>query len=168
MKNNIYILIFFVLGVWLGFAEDNNIGAWGPITNHLQMNLSLNGGITEIKANANYSLLLLVTNHSANESFFSDNSSFTDPFDGVQCVVISPSGNDISPPQTKNLGGNACAIVSLRPHQLNKLVFHLGDLCKLNKVGTYKITAKKLFLQGETNRFILISNPIFVKVLPVK
>jgi hypothetical protein len=168
MKNHIYSFILFLL-VWQAHADDSITNIWGPETNQLQMNIRLRGDLNRMQPNSDYSLILRVKNNSTNLLYFSDMGLNTDPSYGVECIVISSSGKNISP-KIKSHGIGANILMQCQPHQIEEYEFQLGHICKLDALGTYKIIAKKRFWDpgNPTNRPTVISNPLFVKVVPVK
>jgi hypothetical protein len=82
-----------------------------------------------------------------------------DPLMGVFCVVISPSGKDISPNPRTFWHGSAAHII-LPPNQIKEFEFNLSQLCNFDETGTYKIIAKKTIWFGNDKRFEIISNPL--------
>lgn len=90
----------------------------------------------------------------------------TDAKAGLACVVISPSGKDVSPLYT--FGGGSGAIATAEPNQTMQFEFALSQLCKLEEIGTYKITASKRTFGNADKAFVLTSNTLCVSVVPGK
>ena len=81
-------------------------------------------------------------------------------------VVVDPSGKDVSPDLDKPFGGSASPI-TIGPGQTQGLDYNFGGICKIDKIGTYRIVAKKKILSGGKNGpFQICSNLLLVKVVP--
>ena len=168
-------------------AGERTTDAWGPATNNAQMAISVTSpwsqtfqvGDTnvaaarfsvkhEVKVGQPFSLLVRIRNLSTNEtlSFYNALQPNTSPDVGLACVVISPSGKDVSPTRTAAGGSGQFAVA--RPNQTTQFEFGLSGLCKLEETGTYKITAKKNTFGNADKAFVLTSNTLSVSVVPDK
>jgi hypothetical protein len=196
MKPHIYyISMLTVLAVWQVLADDAKTNDWGAVTNNLQMSISiipvnakgiitlgpgtnniqmptnLKGDKNKIIVNQPFSLLVRIKNNSTNETYDSyiTIDANPDPKTGLSCIVISPSENDISPhlidtAQRVFISG---AIGVVHPNHTYEFEFRLSDLCKFDKVGTYKIIAKKEYRSSKDHKaFIVVSSPLNVSVIP--
>jgi hypothetical protein len=149
-------------------AEDIKTNAWGRINNHVQMLITLKNGENEIKTNQPIILLVRIRTDSTNEIFSSQLDALvnTDQLLGLLCIVISPSGKDISPQKKSNSAGSG-RLVIVRKDQIAHFEFNLGSLCKFEEIGTYKIVAKKELNRNSDNKtFTAESNPLYVSVMP--
>jgi hypothetical protein len=178
---------------------------WGPVTNSAQMAISVvptgslaaskgrsileagTGGLvivtnpitvkSELKAGELFSLWVRIRNLSTNETFsFSYQSNpYPDAYRGLACVVISPSGKDVSPSTPTNSPtaplvwrGPPPPVGAAGPNQTGEFEFWLWELCKLDEIGTYKIAARKTIWGKEGKVFDLISSTLCVSVVPGK
>ena len=170
MKTYIYCFsIFAAIGTGhiYGDTLTNN---WGPVTNNIQMSICIESNKYEIKPNESVNLIIRFRNLSTNMSFAAHNSlqAQTDPETGVYCTVISPSGSDISPNTEKTYAGGSGAAGLVGPNKTYEFAFRLSDLCKFNKHGTYKITAKKVVrLQDGRKPIEVVSNTLRLSVVRV-
>jgi hypothetical protein len=160
---------------------------WGPITNNAQMAINVTSPWSrsfrvdatnsvrspytvkrDLKASAHFSLLVRVRNLSTNETLNFDNSRppNTDMEHGLACVVISPSGKDVSPDYTIAEGSFHTATAA--PNRTIEFEFPLSQLCKLEEVGTYRITARKktAAYSRAQQALVLTSNTLSISVVP--
>ena len=163
-------LFWFSMFVSLATGEiyaDNITNSWGPVTNNIQMSISLEGGKNEIKANESFSLIVRIRNLSTNMSFAFHYTlqAQTDPRTGVYCTVISPSGREISPNTEKTYAGGSGSSGNVGPNKTLEFAFHLSDLCRFNKHGTYKITAKKVVRVDGNKPVEVVSNTLRLSVV---
>ena len=166
--------LFFITTVLLASQARGDglaMNQWGAVTNGVQMSIALDGGDREIKTNDQVQLLVQIKNIGsliARSSLILGRN--TDPGSGLRCVVISPSGKDISP--TAHSYGPSGAILNLSPGQGDSFTFDLGRICKFDEVGNYKITAQKIVYTDDgkniTRSWTVVSNPLLVKVVPAK
>jgi len=161
-----YSLMFVVLAVRNSFADDTNANGWGVATNGVQMAISLKNGGSEIKTNQFVTLLVRIRNVSTNETVYLYRYIFDDTGSdgGVSCRVISPTGKDILPNTDNSLHRGSGADYPVPPRQIYEFEFDLGEFCKFNEVGTYKIIATKKMWMGKYEKFPVVSNPLFVIV----
>jgi hypothetical protein len=186
-----------LLAVCHALAGEPTTNFWGPVTNNVQMainvvppgshfvrNFAVDGGTnaykvppvvegekSEVKVGQPFSLLVRIRNLSTNETFtFLYGAMFPDAEWGLVCIVVSPSGKDVSPsansPREPWSGRTAIA----RPGQTTEFEFPLSELCKLEEIGTYKITVRKstfAIRKGEKG-IVLTSNTLSVSVVPDK
>ena len=171
-------------------AGDPPTDEWGPVTNNVQMAISVTlpwnhtfrVGETnvaqepvsvkrEVKAGEPFSLLVRIRNLSTNATLsFFNGGTYQNIDDGLACVVVSPSGKDVSPTMAPaiRLGSGSWIVVS--PNQIVEFEFPLWRPCKLGEIGTYRITARKSTYarkKGE-KEFVLTSNTLCVSVVPEK
>jgi hypothetical protein len=173
---------------------------WGPVTNDAQMAISvvspgslmlskkfivpggtnkLGGATTlpvaaksELKAGEPFSLLVRIRNLSTYKTVtFACWGACPGAKDGLACVVISPSGKDISPRVATNSSGpffraGSVEFVVAQPNETAEFEFPLSQLCKLDEIGTYRITAKKSSYAKAEEAFVLTSNTLSVSVVP--
>lgn len=169
MKKCIYYLFLtgsLLISTATLMAED--VHEWGPMTNNLQMSIALAGG-TNVMAGKDFALAISFRTASSNESTiaYEFHGTISDPSYSFQ--ITSPSGRDVSPDTSKLLPPNSGRALPIRPNEVASIHFDLGQLCRLNEIGTYKIvvTKRKLFSGGDKPT-TLISNPLYVKVVPAK
>jgi hypothetical protein len=157
--------VLFVLTVGQVFAEDVRTDEWGAITNKMQMSISLKGDKKQIGTNQPFSLLIRIRNVSTNE-LFHGYYTYVNDYE-LSFVVIAPSGKDISPKFPKDRVAGSGAAIRVPPNQTKKFEFNLSYFCMLDKIGTYKIIAKqKGYLGTNQTPFIVISNPLYISVVP--
>ena len=184
-----------LLAVCRALAGEATTNEWGPVTNNAQLAISIippgsftvrsfrvgdtnnppmptgaKTGKNEVKAGEHFSLLVRIRNLSTNVTL-----NFYNAFQpniglgvGLACVVISPSGKDVSP--NYSIGGGSGHFATEGPNQTTQFEFALSGLCKLKEIGTYKITARKSTSarhKGE-KEFVLTSNTLRVSVVPDK
>jgi hypothetical protein len=200
-----------LLAVGQALAGEAAASAWGPVTNKVQMaisivrpgthfvrNFSVDGGTngyqvppvvegekSEIKVGQPFSMLVRLRNLSTNDTFYIGcQGVIPDEDRGLACVVISPSGRDVSPSMATNydkpilLPGHSFGATA-GPNETAEFEFPLSELlggnvvplnqlCKLEEIGTYKITARKLIDAKGGKEFMLTSNTLYVSVVPNK
>ena len=168
MKRYLYIILLFAFAknVQLFAGEITNID-WGEATNTVQMSISLEGGAREINTNGTCDLVVCLKTDSK-DVFFAlvTSGTTTDVSDGLSCIVISPSGKDISPANNSNSFGSA-NMLNIRSGKIETFKFNLGSVCSFNEVGTYKVIAKKAIGSPSVKSpFVVISNTLLVSVIP--
>ena len=168
MKNNLFLLIICSMLIgWQTFADDLATNDWGQVTNNAQMSINLKDGKNEIKTNHPVKLLIQIKNVSTNETFLVGRANAIENDESFSFVVIAPSGKNISP-KPKNIPGSGGADPAI-PNQIIKLEFNLSNLCKFDEVGTYKIIANKSLWSPERNKlFTVVSNPLYIAIIPDK
>ncbi|MEI7937506.1 MAG: hypothetical protein WCK27_12525 [Verrucomicrobiota bacterium] len=187
LRTHIYSVLALV-GASHALAGEPTANDWGPVTNNAQMAISVTSSWSrsfvvdtnvqppqfkvkrEIKVGEPFSLLVRVRNLSTNETLSCYNAwePNTDLEVGLACEVISPSGKDLSP--SRRIAGGSGNSAVARPGETTQYEFGLGWLCKLEEIGTYKITARKRALvapKGE-KAYVLTSNTLSVSVVPGK
>ena len=167
MKKCIYCLSIFAVLATAHIYADTLTNNWGPVTNNIQMSICLESNKNEIRANESVNLIIRFRNLSTNISFYMHYSlqAQTDPRTGVYCTVVSPSGRDISPNTEKTYAGGSGAGALVGPNKMTEFDFRLSDLCKFNKHGTYKITAKKVVYVGGNKPIEVVSNTLGLSVV---
>lgn len=136
---------------------------WGTPSNGVQMSIALDGGNRDIKLHEPFQLLVQFKNFGSSAVwsyiYLAANS---EPGNGLRCVVISPSGKDISP--NRKIDGGSGFFVNVPSNGTDSFKFNLPSICKFDEVGTYKITAQKTI--GQSNQWWTVtSNPLLVKVV---
>jgi len=140
----------------------------GP-TNIDRTPIRLEGGKNEVKAGEPFSLLVRIRNLSTNETLhFADAGPYQDPILGLACVVISPSGKDVSPGLDHVLGSLNSLFLTAGPNETVQFEFQLSRLCKLEEIGTYTITATKGTNAHGKKALVITSNTLRVSVVPDK
>jgi len=180
-----------LLAVCHALAGEYTANDWGPLTNNAQMAISItspwshtfqvgdtnNGQMPfrvkgEVKAGEPFGLLVRIRNLSTDEtlSFYNLGQPIPDAEVGVACIVISPSGKDVSPSTDSAIISGSGGFTIARPNQTAEFEFPLSRLCKLDEIGTYKITARKrtVAYTKAQKAFVLTSNTLFVSVVPSK
>jgi hypothetical protein len=178
-------------------TEQDDASTWGPVTNNAQMSISvvqpgsvsgrlivigggtnpMGGYVTnpitvkrELKPREPFNLWVRIRNLSTNEAlwYFRARAPNTEESVGLACVVVSPSGKDVSP--KKHTDGGSGAFGGVDPGKTTEFEFALSQLCKLEEMGTYKITAKRAVdVVGKSGRgFVLTSNTLCVRVVPAE
>jgi hypothetical protein len=167
MKTIVFYLMFAMLAVGQVFAEGVRTDEWGVVTNGIQISIRLKGDDKEIKVNQSFNMLIQIRNVSTNELFhcyYSNRNGYDLSF-----TVIDPSGKDVSPiVRNDDIGGSGAAIF-VPPNQIKRFQFNLSYLHKFDEIGTYKFIAKQKGYVGKSqNEFTVISNPLYVTVVPDK
>jgi hypothetical protein len=164
---NIYLTGYLVSVIFASvtvLASEPNDKDWGPISNNVQMAISIKADSAVIKTNEQFSLLVHVKNLSeANVGIFLEVVPSTDTWGGLNCEIISPSGKDISPKVIyyRTSGRN----LNVPPHGGGEFEFKLSDICKFEEIGTYRIVAKKTILTDKDRGWIAVSNPLTINVI---
>lgn len=166
MKNYIYIFITFAtLFSFRSLAEASGATEWGDVTNNIQMSIRMKSDTNETKLNEPLVLSVRFRNVSTNQSFsiYRANGIEFDP--SYSWVVISPSGEDVSPDMKKIHPSISGASLQLKPEQTTELDLDLSRLCTFNKVGIYKVLLKKQVFSPEKQKtFTVVSNPLQIAV----
>lgn len=160
--------LFALLGTCHALAGQSLDDQWGPVTNGAQMSITIAGGKNHIKTGEAFRLTVRIRNISTNEvlSFYNAARPNADITDGLACVVISPSGQDISPvTEAASLGGSG-GFANARPGRSIQYEFPLSQLCRLQEIGTYKIMARKRTITAThaKNAVVLTSNIVSLSV----
>ena len=164
----------FIAAIYLALADLSALGGtsasnhWGAITNDVRMSIRLEGADLNIRTNQPVTLLICITNASANATirFRSQNRVEDDPTYSVS--VISPSGNDIALSTSGIFHGRGSGIaVSVGPGQARSFVFNVSRFCRFQELGAYRVTITKMVMSSETHGpFVVTSNPLSISVVP--
>jgi hypothetical protein len=214
MKTHLRTCIALALMLPCGaLAGEPAMDSWGLVTNDVQMAISVvapgslsrshyfvvpggtnQGGWvsepivpkTDLKPGEPFSLLARIRNLSTNKTFsFRHDHIVPGVSLDLDCVVISPSGMDMSPrmrSESREFGaGSYLRPLTAEPNQTAQFEFPLSELCKLEKIGTYRITATKIahaekvlswnahvYTIKAEKEFVLTSNTLCVRVVPGK
>lgn len=143
---------------------DQTGDVWGPVTNNLQMAISLSGG--EIETNQPCILSIRYRNISTNETFWIYEVNGTVYDSTYSFKVISPSGVDISPDMSKVHSSDSGEIHWLGPRQTVTIKFNLSAFCRFDETGIYKIVAKRksIWATKERQDVTAVSNPLEISV----
>ena len=164
---NLFVVVSILLSITGSRAED--VHEWGPVTNNLQMSIALADG-TNVIAGKDFCLTIFFRTKSTNEFTiaYKVNGTTSDP--SYSFEITSPSGRDVSPNTSKLKPPMSGGVVPILPNEVASIRFDLGELCRLDESGTYKIVVKKngLFPEKDEKSPTLISNPLLVKVVPAK
>jgi hypothetical protein len=164
MKTQFY-LFFILTFVLASHARNDNTATnqWGTITNGIQMSIALDGGDRIIETNEQFRLSVQIKNLGSLGAWsYLLGRPTSNPSDGLHCIVISPSGKDVSPNVKFAPGIGSGRFVSLPPNGADRFNFNLSSICKFDEVGTYRITAEKTISQGE-KWWTVVSNPLLVR-----
>lgn len=150
------------------FADGTEIHCWGPLTNDIQMTISLDKGTNEISLGEPVELLIQFRDSSTNE--FKSVHSAT--WGGLTFIVTDPFNRDVSPVWPKDeIVGHSVILFTTPPGQIRSFHFDLSALYKddsfrkLDKSGTYEIIAMQKGHLGITNApFSLTSNPLRIRI----
>jgi hypothetical protein len=165
MKKYLYSSIMLAMLIGSQVFADTLQTKSGAISNNIQMSVSLKSGVNEIKTNQPVVLLIRFKNISTNETFRIYQANAIEYDRGYTWVVISPSGNDISPNMEKIPVSESGGFIRLSPNQIKELEFNLSHLCKFDEIGTYKIVAKKTMLSPENQKPVtVVSNPLNIVI----
>jgi hypothetical protein len=168
MKNNMLyaLLMISLLSVWQADAEGTNTTEWGPLTNHIQMSVSLENGGREIKLNGTVILLVQFRNVSTNQIFqivSMDTGRNYDPFFSFD--VVSPSGKNVSPAMESSPTGSFRFIRILSGHNV-EMEYELSSRCRFNEVGKYRIVARRsVDSMALRKSYLVVSNPFLLSVV---
>ena len=180
-----------LLAVCRALAGEPTTNEWGTATNNAQMAVSVTSPWSHtfqvgdsntvqtpysakrnLKAGEPFSLLVRIRNLSTNEtlSFYNLAQPLPDVKNGLACVVISPSGKDVSPITDSTVMSGSGGFASAMPNQTIEFEFPLSQLCRLEEIGTYKITARKRTVTNNKAQkaITLTSNTLRVSVVPDK
>jgi hypothetical protein len=182
-------MVFALLAACGALGGELATDEWGPRTNYAQMAIRVTSpwahtfrvddtntvqakySIKEaIKAGDAFSLSVRVRNLSSNETVnLVMKGACQDEEAGLACVIISPSGKDISPRMVRPVVGSTMGVAA-RPNRIIEFEFPLSRLCKLEEIGTYKVTARKRTVAYDKTQkaFVLTSNTLCVSVVPAK
>jgi len=133
------------------------------------MSVTAKGNKSEIVTNQPLTLDIRIENLSTNQPITTWLTLHTnpDPYFGLECEVISPSGKDISPKRTNTILHGSMGGGGLLPGQWMEGDFHLSEICNFAEVGTYKMTAtKEVHFRTNAPPCRIVSNPLYVKVVP--
>ena len=138
---------------------------WGSIAYRTQISIGLKSSENVFKTNQIVKVLVRIRNLSTNEACniyvqraFANNEDFS-------FIVSSPSGKDMSPVFHKTDVGSG-GIVFIPPNQINGFQFDLNEICKTDKIGTYKIIMKmQRWSPTEKKSFEVISKPLYVTIV---
>jgi hypothetical protein len=148
---------------WTAYADQPH-DTWGPKTNGLEMSISVDDG--EIKTVQPCILSVRYRNVSTNETFriYEVNGTVDDSTYAFK--IISPAGVDISPNSADIQNAISGQIHLLPPGQTLNITFNLSHLCNFDKLGAYKIVAKKeeIWSSQKHQAFTVVSNPLNVTV----
>lgn len=147
-------------------AADADTNAWGAVTNHIQMSISLKDGSQTLKTNQPVELTVRYRNVSTNETVL-----FYDPRSVVADVtysfqIISPSGTDISPVRPTSSTAGSTFYHPIAPGGSFEADINLSSFCKFDQVGAYKVVVKKvIFPQNVGDWFTVVSNELDVDIM---
>jgi hypothetical protein len=168
--NKICLLLSLFLGTasCSAFAQENRTNEWGAVSNNLQMSIELKGGGSEITNGQSCILWIKYKNNSTNETLGLLKMNWVESDGTYSFIVVDPSGKDVSPNSNRPFGGSA-TIMDIGPGQVKELEYNLSGVCKINKIGIYKIIAKRIILPGSGKKlFQVVSNPLYLIVIPGK
>jgi hypothetical protein len=157
-------LIAAVSIVFEAAGDERAAAAWGPVSNNVQMSISLDGGDRQPKTNEPFQLVVRLRNLSTTNVWaFKSGAPTSDPYGGVLCLITSPSGRDVSPNKPDN--SDSGEFINVAPSGVETFVFKLGSICKFEEIGTYRITAKKLVAIDKNKQWSVVSNPLLISVV---
>jgi len=156
-------------GIQIGLTEhqkENSTNEWGAVTYNTQISLGLTGPQREFKTNQVIDLLVRIRNLSTNEDYSVGVQTPFTATEDVSFLVISPSGKDISPVFHSSFRFSG-GVVWVHPGQVDGFVFQLGEICRMEEVGTYKIVMRAVRRPRDRHRsFEVLSNPLYFSVVP--
>lgn len=140
---------------------------WGAVSNEVQMAISLKGDARAIETNEAFQLRVRVKNMGGTNVWSTLGVAPVNKRSlGIECEIISPSGRDVSPvPPKENYILPHFVGLNVPPGKVEEFEFKLSDICKLDEVGTYKITAKKWIGRDKNQGWVVTSNPLFISVV---
>ncbi len=156
-------------GTQIGLTEkDVPANDWGAVTDNAQVSIMLYPVTNVITINQNSGFIARIKNLSTNEEFgvYVEASFLLSP--GISFNIISPSGKDVSPifSHAIRLTGD---MVWVHPGKIDGFIIDLQQFCKLDELGTYKIT---MTIQRESldrqKLYNVVSNPLYVTVIPAQ
>lgn len=139
---------------------------WGAVIYSTQISIGINSNEKEFKTNQVVRLLVRINNLSTNEGrgiYLERTFTFTR---GLSFVVISPSGKDISPVfhETDRASGE---YIWVPPGKIDGFSFALGEICKTDEIGIYKIIlTMRQYTPDREKYFEIVSKPLEVKIVP--
>jgi len=158
-----FVMVALVASRALGDSPVTN--EWGAISNGVQMSISFDGKKREIKTNEEFQLLVSIKNLGTTNAWsYLGGMANSELGNGLHCVVISPSGKDVSP--SVKFRGEAFGFINCPPGGGESFKFNLSRICRLDEMGTYKIIAQKSIYFDVKKSWVVTSNPLFVKVVP--
>ena len=183
------ILILTGMKAYNVFAEETVTNEWGPITNNVQMAIKIKDNLDGIKTNQPFSLTILITNISTNETFYTERISpgWDDDF---TFEVISPSGKDLSPRASLHSGYSTeqrrwraieeerrlppfiftlgrGPIDPIDPQKAMSTEYNISDFCKFDEIGKYKVVATDTIYELATHQSLkVVSDPLYMTFVP--
>ena len=147
-------------------ANGTTTNEWGPVNCNAQISVQLKDPEKEIKINQTVNLVIYIKNVSTNETLyvFQSLAVVIDSYIDFSFNIISPSGKDISPKQSKYWNGGSAGIYPLLPGQVKEFSYNLSYICKFDEVGTYKVIVKKKFGLWQDGKCEAASNPLTITV----
>jgi hypothetical protein len=129
------------------------------------MSIRISDAGVQARTNEPVRLVIEYKNTSTNNNFTVYQAAVVEEDPSCFFSVMSPSGKNISP---ENRGfADSGAPLPLSPGQVNEYRFNLSKLCTFSEAGTYKIIARKaIYWPAKQHGFMVVSNPLDVKVLP--
>jgi len=176
MKANYFLCLFMTLiacqmsGTEVGLTDEQKhapSNEWGPLTDNTQISIALNPATSQIVTNQNPQFIARIKNLSTNEVFHLYVGAAFLASRGMSFTITSPSGKDISPVFYNNFIAESGITVWVPPGKVDGFIVGLQQFCKLDELGTYKITMT--VQRGSPDRhklYNVVSNPLFVTVIP--
>ncbi|GEM_PF-1937462 len=162
-----YLHCFSILAVFSAFADGIETNNWGATTNGVQVSIGLSGGGEKITINQPVKLVIRFKNVSTNEILNVSRQSLLESDDSYSFVVISQSGQDVSPSAKPRFIPGSGTSIRIAPRQVKAVQYELSRRCKFDEIGAYKVIAKiELKLLGKSKMFQAVSSPLCVSIVP--
>jgi hypothetical protein len=134
----------------------------------VELSRKLKAGDTTIRGTNEVVLTVVFSNISTNKTFRIYTSGMIyDTLDSFE--VVSPSGKELSPQTLANTIRRGVSY-SLNPGQTKQLELPMSAILKLDEIGTYTITVKRIMWWpgGKQEWFTVVSNPLSINIVPDK
>lgn len=158
-KHFSYSIVLAALSSGQVFAGESSATVWGPVGCGLQMSISLPEQ-NRLNTNMPFNILISYKNVSTNKIVIYEASDVVHD-SSYSFKIIAPSGNDVSPDLRNVIDTDSGVAHFVATNQTTEINYPLTHFCKFDKLGTYKIVARKRFETCD-----VVSNPLYVTVVP--
>jgi hypothetical protein len=164
MNKKLSLHLFVLFMGWQALASEPGTNDWGNAACNIQLSMKIDDVDAALKTNESAKIAMWIRNLSSSDTLliFRANGMGNSP--RFKFRVISPSGEDISPPPPKSsrISGT---YVAIKPDQTGYIDFMSSELCEFRETGVYKITATLSHRSpGQTNECEAVSNVLMVNV----
>jgi hypothetical protein len=161
-----------IFGTEIGLTDkekDVSANDWSSVIDDTQMSIVLNPATNQITTNQNPEFVVRIKNLSTNEVFhlYIGDAFLLSP--GISFIILSPSGKDVSPIFDRHPMKESGGMVWIPPGKVDGFIVDLRQFCKMDELGTYKITMTIQRGSSDRHKFYnVVSNPLYVTVVPAQ